>query len=130
MTLTQRLTRAGATFIVFGVVAAILPQQNEAAMADNGCTVTNHTFAIKNSGGTISTAYTIAKNSSDTYKSFYDTTNEGVITVTNTSADATISGSGTSSVSVVTPNTDGSISLSASDANRGAQYIATATISY
>ena len=33
MTLTQRLTRAGATFIVFGVVAAILPQQNGAAQA-------------------------------------------------------------------------------------------------
>ena len=33
MTLTQRLTRAGATFIVFGIAAAVLPQQNGAAQA-------------------------------------------------------------------------------------------------
>ena len=40
MTLTQRLTRAGATFIVFGLVAALVPT-NENAMATTGnCTTT------------------------------------------------------------------------------------------
>lgn len=33
MTPSQRLTRAGATFIILGFAAALLPQQNEAAKA-------------------------------------------------------------------------------------------------
>lgn len=33
MTLSQRLTRAGAAFVIFGFAAALLPQQNEATKA-------------------------------------------------------------------------------------------------
>ena len=131
MTLTQRLTRAGATFIILGLTAALLPHQADSAIADNGCTIGGHTFAIKNSVGTASSTYALGRNSSDTYKSFYDSsTQEGVITATDSGSGATFGGNGTSSVVVTTPNADGTVSLSASDASRGAQYIATATISY
>ena len=55
MTLTQRLTRAGATFIVFGIAAAVLPQQNGAAQATTAsglCGTTTVQYRLtKDSGG-------------------------------------------------------------------------------
>ena len=39
MTLTQRLTRAGATFIVFGVAAAFVPTNSNAFSATDTCTI-------------------------------------------------------------------------------------------
>ena len=52
MTLSQRLTRGGLTFILLGTVAAVLPQQNGvASAAPNGCgTGTPGRYAIDNFG--------------------------------------------------------------------------------
>ena len=57
MTLTQRLTRAGATFIVFGIAAAVLPQQNGAAQATTasglcGTTTVQYRLTEDSSGAT------------------------------------------------------------------------------
>ena len=39
MTLTQRLTRAGATFIVFGIAAAFVPTNSNAFSATDTCAI-------------------------------------------------------------------------------------------
>ena len=131
MTLTQRLTRAGATFIVFGVVAAILPHQADSAIADNPCTVPGHTFEIRNSLGATSTTYTLILGSADTYTSYFDTTQGGAIGASGGSA--TFTTVSPSSV-VVTTNTGtsspSSSSLKATDTVNGTEYIASATVNY
>ena len=78
MTLTQRLTRAGATFIVFGIAAAVLPQQNGAAQAttvDGPCVPPTAQYRLTaNSDGTDSGATTsVASKTSITLYSFYST---------------------------------------------------------
>ena len=45
MTLSQRLTRAGLVFVLFGTVAAVLPQQSGAARADD-CTITGAVYRL------------------------------------------------------------------------------------
>ena len=76
MTLTQRLTRAGATFIVFGIAAAVLPQQDGAAQAttvDGPCVPPTAQYRLTaNSDGTDSGATTsVASKTSITLYSFY-----------------------------------------------------------
>ena len=77
MTLTQRLTRAGATFIVFGIAAAVLPQQDGAAQATTlsgqcGSTTVYYRLTEDPSGatGTVTTT-SVASKTSITLYSFY-----------------------------------------------------------
>ena len=79
MTLTQRLTRAGATFIVFGIAAAVLPQQNGAAQATTasglcGTTTVQYRLTEDPNGVTDSgTTTSVASKTSITLYSFYST---------------------------------------------------------
>ena len=57
MTLTQRLTRAGATFIVFGIAAAFLPTNSNAFSATDGCTVDGHRDYVGTYQGDTRTSY-------------------------------------------------------------------------
>ena len=70
MTLTQRLTRAGATFIVFGIAAAFVPTNSNAFSATDTCAVstqkdyvgdyltdTTATYTLPSSNILILTAY-------------------------------------------------------------------------
>ena len=79
MTLTQRLTRAGATFIVFGVVAAILPQQNGSAQAvtDPGtCNNTTAYYKLTEGGSsTDSTSSTVTSIQNATVNAFASSDN-------------------------------------------------------
>ena len=52
MTLSQRLTRAGLTFVLFGTVAAVLPQQNGAAQAETTVCPTNSQIVYSLTGNT------------------------------------------------------------------------------
>ena len=77
MTLTQRLTRAGATFIVFGIAAAVLPQQDGTAQATTlsgqcGSTTVYYRLTEDPSGatGTVTTT-SVASKTSITLYSFY-----------------------------------------------------------
>jgi hypothetical protein len=47
MTLTQRLTRAGAAFIIFGTAAAMLPQTGEAKATTSSTTCGTHTISYR-----------------------------------------------------------------------------------
>ena len=62
MTLSQRLTRAGLTFILFGTVAAALPHQDDAAHATDDCTKPPATYRLTtdSGGNTPSTTTTIS----------------------------------------------------------------------
>lgn len=57
MKLSQRLTRAGLTFILLGSVAANMPQQSDSAMALSG-TCTNGDVYVFGNGNSASTATT------------------------------------------------------------------------
>ena len=74
MTLTQRLTRAGATFIIFGVAAAVLPQQNGAARAvtDSGtCNKQPFYYRLTEGGSsTNTTSSTVASGKTVTIDAF------------------------------------------------------------
>ena len=91
MTLSQRLTRAGLTFVLFGTVAAVLPQQNGAASANpNGCfTGTPGRYAISNIQPAASST-----NVNDIY----------TVTTTPTTFNFYFSPDSTSAYSAVTPN--------------------------
>lgn len=79
MTLSQRLTRAGMTFIILGTAAALLPQQNEAAQATTNCqdcptVTTNYRLTADSSCGN-STFFTFVR--TNTQVKLYAFTSQG-----------------------------------------------------
>ena len=137
MTLSQRLTRAGLTFILLGSVAAALPQQSGAAMADDPCNLGTNTLSIEQSGtnnGGTGTNGTLTQSipATDNYKVFLNGVldTSGSIAVTNGSTNTTVTGSGTNTVQVkttTTPASSGTIGLKATDSNL-TNLVATATV--
>ena len=57
MTLTQRLTRAGATFIVFGVAAAFVPTNSNAFSAVDNCSIVGQRDFVGTSPTDTATSY-------------------------------------------------------------------------
>ena len=144
MTLSQRLTRAGLTFILLGSVAAVLPQQGGAAIAANPCTTpppvqleirqqsTRAVSSVYNQPSSSNQSYD-AYISSDSGGSFSPDAN-GVISYTN-SGDAVISpASGTSQTAgifIPASTSGGTVNLTATDSTTSANtYVATATVTY
>ncbi len=62
MTLTQRLTRAGATFIIFGVAAALVPTNGNAYSATDTCTVLTQKDYVGQNSTDASPSYTLTSN--------------------------------------------------------------------
>ena len=59
MTLTQRLTRAGATFIVFGIAAAFVPTNSNAFSATDDCVIPAQKDYVGNSSDDKTATYTL-----------------------------------------------------------------------
>ena len=57
MTLTQRLTRAGLSFIVFGTAVSLMPTNGMAFSATDGCTTPAQTYSVGSFSGDSSTFY-------------------------------------------------------------------------
>ena len=115
MTLSQRLTRAGLTFILFGTVAATLPQQSGAALADNACVSNGHTYQINQAGNTsTSTIYHQAVGSSGIYSATFDvaTNVQGSINGAPTGTSTVLPTPG-NPVTVATPASSDSAALTA-----------------
>ena len=74
MTVSPRLTHAALTFLFFGTVAALLPSQDTAAMADNECTVSSpegtSQFAVAPAISDIRNAYALTPTAA-TYYFYY-----------------------------------------------------------
>ena len=85
MTLTQRLTRAGATFIVFGVAAAFVPTNSNAFSATDGCMLTGHRDSVGNSQGDMVTSYSFNSSNTLTLTGF----SESGATITSVTAGST-----------------------------------------
>ena len=62
MTLTQRLTRAGATFIVFGIAAAFVPTNSNAFSATDTCTVSTQRDYVGKGPTDTDASYTLSSN--------------------------------------------------------------------
>ena len=62
MTLTQRLTRAGATFIVFGIAAAFVPTNSNAFSATDDCGIPAQKDYVGNSPVDTTPSYTLVGN--------------------------------------------------------------------
>ena len=133
MTLTQRLTRAGLVFVLLGTVAAVLPQQSGAAIAADPCTIGGNTLKIVQ--GTLSSDPTSPAFSQlnltqpQPYTSFFNTTQDGIITVSSSSGFAS-NGSGSSQVTLTKSGTSGSAVLSDTFTNGTGVYNASANITY
>ena len=131
MTLTQRLTRAGLVFVLLGTVAAVLPQQSGAAIAADPCTIGGNTLKIVQ--GTLSSdpaSPTFSQlNSTQLYTSFFNTTQDGIITVSS-GTGFTNAGSESSQVTLTKSGTSGSAVLSDTFTNGTGVYNASATITY
>lgn len=73
MTLSPRLTRAAFAFLLFGTAAALLPAQDNAALAGNGCFTgppgTTGEFAIGGPGVDVRDSYLLTPTT--TYKYYY-----------------------------------------------------------
>ena len=132
MTLSQRLTRAGLTFVLLGTVAVALPQQSGAARADV-CTIGGNTLKIVQgtlSSGSSSPTFT-QTSASQAYTSFFNTTQAGAITTTTSAASFTSSGDGTSQVTLTKSGTPGTATLNDTFTDTGGVvYNASATVSY
>lgn len=59
MTLSQRLTRAGLTFILFGAMAALLPSDGNASGATDYCTTKSQSYSVGKSAGETRTLYPV-----------------------------------------------------------------------
>lgn len=129
MTLSQRLTRAGLTFILFGTVAAVLPQQSGAARADV-CTIGGHTYAIYQSGSsTTSPTYHQSVGSAVAYTAALDTPGNVQGTITGIPVGgATVVPNPGNPVTVTTPVAGDGASLSATYTSGATTYTATATV--
>ena len=82
MTLSQRLTRAGLAFILFGTVAALVPTNGNASAATDGCTIPTQSYSVgtvAQDPTTIFTTTTSGTNKSVTLTQFLSdvTTNAG-----------------------------------------------------
>ena len=62
MTLTQRLTRAGATFIVFGIAAAFVPTNSNAFSATDTCMIPGQQDSVGTLKGDTTTSYLFNNN--------------------------------------------------------------------
>lgn len=127
MTLSQRLTRAGLVFILFGTVAVALPQQNGAALADNNCVVGTHTFKIVGPGGSPNN-YALSPSTTYHFGSFYDGTPAGniggggsqssgtapVLTITSSNTADVTTGSGAGSGTIIANYNDGATAYNVS----------------
>ena len=133
MTISQRLTRAGLTFILFGTVAAVLPQQSGAVRADTCVTPTGSYRLTSHADCTTDASTAIISNSPPTTIPLYtcfaaDGTNFGPdssnfsITVGNTATLSPSSGTtttvshannGPGNDTVTSTSTQGSITYTA-----------------
>ena len=127
MTLSQRLTRAGLTFVLFGTVAAVLPQQDGAARAAD-CVVGGVTYAIYQGTST--------HNSAEAYNQGNAATNyNAYLSTAPTTPAGNITGSATNGT--VTPGnpasvvftSSGTANLTATVTSGSVTYTATATVS-
>jgi len=106
MTLSQRLIRAGLTFIILGTAAALLPQQNEAAQATSNCNdctkvTINYRLSPASCGG--STFFSFVK--SGTPVKLYASTSQGNGPYSLTSAAYSYTGSTSPGKAFTSPGT-------------------------
>ena len=131
MTLSQRLTRAGLTFVLFGTVAAVLPQQDGAARAAD-CVVGGVTYAIYQGTSTHNSAEAYNQGNAATnynaYLSTAPTTPAGNITGSATNGTVTPGATGTGTASVAFTSS-GTANLTATVTSGSVTYTATATVS-
>jgi len=111
MTLSQRLTRAGLVFILFGSVVAVLPTNGSATAATKY--KNSKAYTLGTAPGDLSTTYAIKSSApgpgtSVTLKTFIDSTPVSNATLTFTKTPG--SGSGTFAN---TQNADGSVTITA-----------------
>lgn len=110
MTLTQRLTRAGLAFVLFGSVAAVMPPQSDNAMALSG-TCTNGDTYVFGAGNSATTASSSGSSSVRAGTKSGDIHTRSLNAFLNGSAFAatfTYTSTGTASDYTTTPNsTDG-----------------------
>ena len=126
MTLTQRLTRAGATFIVFGVVAAILPQQNGSAQAVTNsadCSGVSVHYRLTEGSAANDTTQASVNHGTSVVVNAFPATNDGPYSATNvlfsyTGGSGNLSPTSGSTTTISTPFS-GNYSLSGTFTNSG-----------